>query len=56
VVWKNKSDEDVEVMDMNESSKQQDIEMKEEGLTEWRDWSIQLTDSNNLLITGKTNQ
>jgi hypothetical protein len=36
----------------------EDLGMKEmeESLTEWRDWSLQLTESNELLITGKTNQ
>jgi hypothetical protein len=36
----------------------EDVGMKEmkESLTEWRDWSLQLTDSNELHITGKTNQ
>jgi hypothetical protein len=42
------------VKDTNES-RGESIEMKE-SLTEWRDWSLQLTDSNELLITGKTNQ
>jgi hypothetical protein len=39
--------------DKNESGNQ-DSEMK--CLTEFRDWSLQLTDDNSLLITGKTNQ
>jgi hypothetical protein len=43
-----------EVKDTNESAGQ-GSEMKE-SLTEWRDWSLQLTDSNELLITGKTNE
>lgn len=58
MVQKYKSDKDVDMKkmkDKNESS-EQDGEMKEEGLTEWRDWSLQLTDSNSLLITGKTYQ
>lgn len=42
------------VKDTNES-RGQSIEMKE-SLTGWRDWSLQLTDRNELLITGKTNQ
>jgi hypothetical protein len=43
-----------EIKDTTES-RGQGSEMKE-SLTEWKDWSLQLTDSNELLITGKTNQ
>jgi hypothetical protein len=43
-----------EMKDTNES-RGQSSEMKE-SLIEWRDWSLQLTDNNRLLITGKRNQ
>jgi hypothetical protein len=59
-----------EIEDKNESGDQgnEDAEMKEDKnesgnqdseikcLTEFRDWSLQLTGDNSLLITGKTNQ
>jgi hypothetical protein len=49
--------EDLEIKQMKDAneSRRQSSEMKEV-LTEWRDWSLQLTDNNELLITGKTNQ
>ncbi|XP_021937427.1 uncharacterized protein LOC110838496 isoform X2 [Zootermopsis nevadensis] len=54
-VQKHISDTYVEMKEKNESS-EQDSKIKEEHLTEWRDWSLQLTDRNSLLITGKRNQ
>jgi hypothetical protein len=49
--------EDLGMKQMKDANKSrgQSSEMKE-SLTEWRDWSLQLTDNNELLITGKTNQ
>jgi hypothetical protein len=43
-----------EMKDQNES-RRESSEMRGNS-TEWRDWSLQLTDNNELLITGKTNQ
>jgi hypothetical protein len=51
------SEKDVGMKEIKEKNelREQDSEMKE-SLTEWRDWSLQITDSCRLLITGKTNQ
>lgn len=52
-----KSRKDIRIKDVENKNKprEQDSEMKE-NVTEWRDWSLQLTDNNSLLITGKTTQ
>ncbi|PNF16198.1 hypothetical protein B7P43_G17973 [Cryptotermes secundus] len=57
VVQKCEGTEDLGMKEMNDAneSRGQDSEMNG-SLTEYRDWSLQLTDSNELLITGKTNE
>jgi hypothetical protein len=48
-----KKDAGIEGVENKNKPREQDSEMKE-NVTEWRDWSLQLTDDNRLLITGKT--
>jgi hypothetical protein len=57
MVQMGKSKKDVGVKDVADKNKprKQDSEMKE-NVTEWRDWSLQLTDDDKLCITGKTTQ
>jgi hypothetical protein len=50
----NKKDTGIKDVEDKNKPRGQDSEMKE-NVTEWKDWSLQLTDTR-LLITGKTTQ